>query len=27
VTDWPILATVAAWMIMVFIVLSGSPPR
>jgi 4-hydroxybenzoate polyprenyltransferase len=27
VTDWPILATVAAWMIMVIVVLSGSPPR
>jgi 4-hydroxybenzoate polyprenyltransferase len=27
VTDWPILATVAAWVIMVIVVLSGSPPR
>jgi 4-hydroxybenzoate polyprenyltransferase len=27
VTDGPILATVAAWMIMVIVVLSGSPPR
>jgi 4-hydroxybenzoate polyprenyltransferase len=27
VTDGPILVTVAAWMIMVIVVLSGSPPR